>query len=120
MLLSWMFDYVVGVGSWLNSFTATNGLVFKHGTKSVLKRQESVDFVTRTYEVLADGSNVLTKGPKLDKGTFFENGSFTREVLSLGVTPAAVPQIKSTLGLTQLGNSIFALSNVFSGRGGLR
>lgn len=47
---------------------------------------------------------------------YLERGDFNREVLDSGLLPAVVPQIKSTLGLTQLGNSLFALSNVFSGR----
>lgn len=115
--LSWMVDYVVGVGSWLNSFTATNGMVFREGTRSTLKRQLSS---TLHLKDLTSGSGYyLKEAPRL-RGFFFENGSFSREVLNSTVSPAFVPQIKSRLDLVKMANSIFALSHVLGGKPGLR
>jgi hypothetical protein len=114
--LSWMFDYVIGIGDWLQSFTATNGMVFREGSMSVLRRvaSESINFKENIpYR------REVTRRPS-PKGTWFERGSFSRSVLASGITPGVVPQIKSELGLVQLANSIFALSNVFQGKPGMR
>lgn len=108
--LSWMVDYVVGVGSWLNSFTATKGMIFSEGCVSTLKRLASTELI-----IEPNGAFKFDKRP-IDTGFYVERGEFTREILQSGVTPAVMPQIRSTLGLTQLGNSLFALSDVFSGR----
>lgn len=113
-LLSWMVDYVVGMGNWLESFTATKGMVFTEGCVSTLKRLTSSELI-----VEPKGSAVFSKNPNT-AGFYLERGEFTREVLQSGLTPAVMPQIRSTLGLTQLGNSLFALSNVFSGKGAYR
>lgn len=116
--LSWMFDYVLGVGDWLTSFSAANGLVFREGCKSVLRKVESTGFQLREVTPLGVDAK-LTIAPDWE-GSFIERGSFDRTLLASGITPGVVPQIKSSLGLVQLANSLFALSNVFSGRGGLR
>lgn len=111
--LSWMVDYVVGIGDWLQSFTATNGMVFREGCRSTLRRLTATELITE----LSPSSDVVTWGKRPNtSGFYLERGDFNREVLNSGLLPAVVPQIKSTLGLTQLGNSLFALSNVFSGR----
>lgn len=111
--LSWMVDYVVGIGDWLQSFTATNGMVFREGCRSTLRRLTASELITE----LSPSSDVVTWGKRpITSGFYLERGDFNREVLDSGLLPAVVPQIKSTLGLTQLGNSLFALSNVFSGR----
>lgn len=115
--LSWMFDYVIGIGDWLGSFTAANGLVFREGCKSVLRRQITTGFQI-TRHPSWDVDNQLSDPPDLD-GSMIERGDFTRTLLTSGVVPGVVPQIKANLDGLQLGNSLFALSNVFSGRGAL-
>lgn len=112
--LSWMVDYAVGVGDWLQSFSAANGLVFRQGCKSVLRKLVAQEFILT-------GKNgwIVEERPRLN-GILLERGDFKRELLSSGLTPPVVPVVKSTLGLTQLGNSLFALSNVLGGKPGLR
>lgn len=113
--LSWMVDYVVGVGDWLQSFTATNGMVFREGCRSTLRR-----VITMGFDVTGVSSNgILSPAPDLS-GSFFERGTFRRELLARDVTPAFMPQIKSQLGLVQLANSLFAMSSVLGGKPGLR
>lgn len=116
--LSWMVDYVVGVGDWLSSFTATNGMVFREGCRSTLKRIVARQFHSEPGKSI--GADVTLPQPPNLSGAWAEHGSFRRNILISGVTPAVVPPIRSTLGLTQLGNSLFALSNVFAGKGALR
>lgn len=53
-------------------------------------------------------------------GGYIDAGKFDREVLKVGVTPGVVPQIKRKLGLIQLGQALFALSNWGSGKPSLR
>ena len=108
--LSWMADYVVGVGDWLQSFTATNGMTFREGCRSTLRRVSANRFVVSP----ASKAYKITKSPVVN-GAWAERGDFRREMLDSRLVPAVVPQIKSTLGLTQLGNSLFALSNVLGG-----
>jgi hypothetical protein len=114
--LSWMFDYAVGVGDWLQSFTATRGLLFREGSVSTLRRLVSSNVDSRRRD---DAPGYIVEYPSA-KGFYMEHGHFRRELLEHGVTPAVVPQIKSELGLVQLANSIFALSNVLGGKPGLR
>lgn len=110
--LSWMVDYVVGMGDWLQSFTAANGMVFREGCRSVLRRLTSSELEF----AIAGNATDWTKRPSYQGGKYhMERGSFKRELLESRLLPAVVPQIKSTLGLTQMANSIFALSNVFAG-----
>lgn len=115
--LSWMYDYAVGTGDWLASFTASSGLIFREGSVSTLRRLISIEVDSRikptsypyTFSKIPNGS-----------GVYLEHGHFHRELLKHGVTPAVVPQIKSKLGLVPLANSLFALSNVLGGKPGLR
>lgn len=111
-LLSWMADYVVGTGEWLQSFTATNGMIFREGCRSRLRT------LTATEWIISSGSSAgvsVDRAPVLNR-ILLERGDFDRELLDSRLLPAVVPSIRSTLGLTQLGNSLFALSNVFSGK----
>lgn len=106
--LSWLFDYVVDVGSWLASWSATNGLVFHSGTVSTLKRCTATGYqvdLVKSYNTMWDKK---PSHPPL----ILDSGSFRRELLTRGVTPALLPQIKSTLGLTQLANALSVLSQI--------
>lgn len=111
--LSWMVDYVLGVGDWVQSFTAANGLVFREGCRSRLRKLAVTEWLREQGSV--SGTVVVDKAPDLSK-VFFDHGDFKRELLESRLVPAVMPSLKSTLGMTQLGNSLFALSNVFSGK----
>lgn len=113
--LSWMVDYVVDVGSWLESFSATNGMVFREGCRSELLR---CLYDTSLVQPPRPSVKLLSKG---EVGCYVESGRFERSLLqSPGLVPAVVPIPRKELGLIQLGNSLFALSSVFQGSPGLR
>lgn len=114
--LSWMWDYVVDIGGWLESFSATKGMVFREGCRSELLRRRF-----HTSVVNPDGPNVKLVNTRAEVPCFIESGRFTRTLLGpAGLTPAVVPVPRNEIGLTQLGNSLFALSSVFGGKPGLR
>lgn len=110
--LSWMYDYWLGVGDWLSSLTAANNMTFREGCRSELLR-----FVTERASINDWSSNqLLYDGRYLSQG-----GSFERKLISPpGILPAAMPVPKSALGLTQMGNSLFALSHIAAGGRGPR
>lgn len=112
--LSWMFDYVVGIGDMLQSWNAANGLSFREGSKSVLKRSTILQ-----YEVERDPAQPYTgQEPPPD---YLDVGSFRRTMVNApGVVPAFLPQVKRKLGLKQLGQSIFALTQWLGGKSALR
>lgn len=114
--LSWMFDYVVGTGAWLSSMTAAKGLVFREGCRSELRR-----CLVDTVELVGQpGQNVQYIRPRGPIGFYLESGQFDRTLLSApGLMPAMVPAWKSSLGLVQMGQSLFALSNLLQGKPGL-
>lgn len=113
--LSWMYDYALKTGEWLSSMTATNGMEFREGCRSTLRR-----LLIDTSEVLPQFSDVTISSAQTVP-CFLEVGKFTRELLPpVGLVPAIMPSVRNELGLLQLGNSLFALSNVFSGKPGLR
>lgn len=110
--LSWMYDYFIGIGSWLESLTASRNMVFREGCRSELRR-----FVTSSLHVSDWTSNkTLANRPFLSQG-----GMFERDLIAPpGIMPAIMPVPRSDLGLVQLGNAIFALSSVAQGKPGLR
>ena len=118
--LSWMVDYAFGIGDLLQSFTAANGMVFREGCVSTLRRLTGTALHGKPmYDLAPGGTATFDKGvPSQD--FYVERGDFTRTLLTSGVTPAFVPQIKSKLGLVQLANSLFAMSSVLGGKPGLR
>lgn len=118
--LSWMCDYVVGVGDWLQSFTAANGMVFREGCRSVLQRLTSQAAHYKPIGTIGPGGDCTFDKAPPQRGVYIERGDFNRELLVHGVTPAVVPQVKSELGLVQLANSLLALSSVLGGSPGLR
>lgn len=113
--LSWMVDYGLGIGDWLRSFTAANGLIFREGTCSMLLRA-----VMESLSVEPPVSNTFGLKPKVT-GATIEHGRFLREVLGpVGVVPGVVPQLKEQIGLLQLGSSLFALSHWLGGNPAVR
>lgn len=113
--LSWMVDYVLGMGDWLQSLTATKGLIFREGCRSELER-----CVISSVELKSDGAvdYIRPAGPLV---TAIESGRFTRSLIPAGgLTPAIAPTWKNSIGLVQLGQSLFALSNLLQGKPGLR
>lgn len=113
--LSWMVDYVVGFGKLFRSFTAANGLIFREGCKSVLLRRLLTDIVDIIPQ---DGARFVRKP---DPRLFYRDvGQFTREVLTQGVVPGVVPQLKTGIGAIQLANSIFALTHWADGNSAVR
>lgn len=112
--LSWMFDYAVGVGDWLESLTATRNMTFREGCRSELLR-----FTTNRVVVRSIDSN--TPLETVTHPYFSVGGDFARTLIGPGgLTPAVMPVPRSELGLTQLGNALFALSSVAQGKPGLR
>lgn len=115
--LSWMFDYVVGMGDWLSSFTAANGLLFIEGCQSTMWQaiSNNVECNLRPAAKLVWGKAPSTNGVSIVAG------EFRREIVDPGgVLPAVIPQIKTTLGVAQMANSIFALTSMAGGRPSLR
>lgn len=113
--LSWMVDYGLGVGDWLRSFTAANGLLFREGSCSMLLR-----CVLESLSVEPPNYNTFGQKPSVS-GASIEHGRFLREVLPpVGVVPGVVPQLKEEIGLLQLGSSLFALSHWLGGNSAVR
>lgn len=108
--LSWLLEYVVGVGSWLEAGYARSLVDFKSGTVSTLWKGAA----DPAEIVILDWAQEWVK--KFDPRYVLEGGRFTREVLTSLPVPAAIPEIKSTLGVKQALNSLFALSNLLSGK----
>lgn len=113
--LSWMFDYVVDIGSWLSSFSAINGMTFREGCRSELLRCR---YHTSLVQPSSSNVTLVSRG---ERPCFVESGRFERSLLAApGLVPAVIPIPRKELGLIQLGNSLFALSSVFQGSPGLR
>lgn len=113
--LSWMVDYALGVGDWLQSFTAANGLEYIDGSISSTQRCTAVE-VQHSGLV---GDNDWVKKPGT-QGVVLDSGRFSRELLPHGVLPAFAPQIKSSMSLVKLANTLSALTTMLGGKPGLR
>ena len=113
--LSWMVDYAVGIGDWLSSFTAANGLEFIDGSMSTIQRCTASEVQHQNLHP----HNVWEKKPRTT-GVVLSSGTFNRSLLASGVTPAVVPQIKSELSLVKLANSLSALSTLLGGGKAIR
>lgn len=112
--LSWLVDYAIGAGDWISSWTAVNGLLYKSGTRSVIWRAQSSG---PNGAQLNEPDSVGWVKPYRLRWSL-ECGRFEREVLTSPITPAFAPAIKDKLGLTQLANSLFVLSQIAGRRGG--
>lgn len=108
--LSWMVDYGFGIGDWLSSFTAANGLEYIDGSISSIQRCTAVSVQHRDLHA----NNVWDKKPGTT-GVVLDSGRFVRDLLPSGVLPAIAPQIKSKMSLVKLANSLSALSTLLGG-----
>lgn len=109
--LSWMVDYLLGVGDWLDSLTSDVGTQFIEGS------------ISRIQRVVYDG-NVELKLPSsawtwLKRPTpeiKLEGGRFVREVLDGRLVLPVLPQLKTKIGLSQMANSLAAISSLMGRR----
>lgn len=113
--LSWMVDYGLGVGDWLQSFTAANGLEYIDG--SISSTQRCTANSVQHSNLVDDNDWVRKPGTQ---GVVLDSGRFVRELLPHGVLPAFAPQIKSSMSLVKLANTLSALTMLFGGKPGLR
>lgn len=110
---SWIVDYAVGFGDWFNSFTGSNGLLFKEGCRSSMQRAMLGD----GYFVTTDPGSYTGQMPR----GYLDVGKFRRTLVSAsGLVPGVVPKIKTQLGGVQLGQAIFALTSWLGGKPMLR
>lgn len=110
---SWMVDYVLGVGNWLDSMFAASGTQFIEGSMS---RKLLVDFPASASFVSSQSDTKLRRGygPCTTRG---EIGRFNRQVLS-NLWPAYRPAVRPRLGLTRLANVLAVLPSIASRVGG--
>lgn len=101
---SWMCDYVLGVGDWLGSLTASTGTQFIEGS---ISRKQEVTCVARGQVHPDPGVTVLSVPREVPS---LVGGRFQREVLDTAVFPAVLPPLRNRLGLNQLANSLAALA----------
>lgn len=104
---SWLVDYAVGMGDWLQSLTADNHGSLREGSLS--RKVEVVLHDIATPKRLSVGSTGF--GPEPIQGEF---GRFQRQVLTL-LLPAYTPPIRGTLGLTQLANAVSYFTQALKG-----
>lgn len=108
--LSWMVDYLVDVGSWLEAGYARSNVLFSSGTVSTLWKGSSTPL--RVINLNSETEWVREFSPRY----LLEGGRFQREVLTSLPLPGVIPEIKSLTGVRQALNSIFAMSNVVKGK----
>lgn len=99
---SWAVDYVLGIGSWLNSTFATQGLSFKEGSESLFMSIEIAD-----TQVHPDPGCVLERVPR-GRSTLIA-GRFERNVLTVHPVPV-LPIWKPRIGLDRMANLASALA----------
>ena len=102
---SWLVDYVLNVGDWLRSMTASNNTQFIEGTVS----RKRVVTCERLKSRPVSGVTLIEDPAK--PALFFDAQLFERQVLYSGVMPAAFPVAKLDMGLTQLANALSVLKN---------
>lgn len=105
---SWMVDYVLGVGDWLNSMFADTGLRFIEGSRSRIQR----GVATGISSWSKPPSNYTLESGWTGVNMQVEFGRFERTVLSGPVYPALFPLVRSRLGLTQLANTLAVLAQL--------
>jgi len=107
---SWMFDYLVSVGDWLNSMVSLDGARFVEGSESRLARVRSngaIQLHPRPYATLSGFGSATPQ---------YEVGRFERIVLSAIPAPSLHPPVRNKLGLTQLANVLAVASQLASAR----
>ena len=109
---SWMVDYVVDIGSWLRSLMAADGTRFIEGSKSEIRRASLLKVIDRTADTLGDALSITPLGPT----PLVQVEHFNRELLSHGVMPSFLPGVRNIMGVTQLANSLAALTTLVGAR----
>lgn len=103
--LSWLVDYAIGIGDWLNSWTATNGVKLVQGCKSTIWRSSFER--PRAVNLASHLEWIERPNPLIN----YRGGEFKRELLSSFPTPAIAPNFKQSVGGFQLANALFALKH---------
>lgn len=112
MRFTQLVDYAVGVGSWLESLTPVmNGYENQQFIEGSLSRIQRSVLTGYDFELSFPGS--FTK--LVQKRGAWQGGRFERIVLSGWPVPAALPQLKKRIGLTQMANSLSALTVLVGG-----
>lgn len=105
--LTWLIDYFIGMGDWLETWSAAQGLTLLSGTCSTIWRSSLHYERSRMYIPTA----TWREYPQVR--SFCEGGEMNREVLTRFPTPALAPNLKGPIGGVRLANSLFALRNFF-------
>ena len=108
---SWMVDYVVDIGGWLNSMMAAQNTRFVEGTKSVIQRAGLVEF-----RDVSQPPVVPIQGDLDSLGALLQVEDFQRTVLNHGVMPSFLPGIRNKMNLDRLANSMAALTTLVGAR----
>ena len=105
---SWLVDYVLGVGDWLNSmFVDDDGTSFVEGSISRIQRAaRNGDVVFKPHPDL-----VFTQQPS-QANLVFSCGRFEREVLDGRLVPPILPAVRVHMGLNQMANTLAVLSQI--------
>ena len=112
---SWLVDYVLGVGDWIETFTADTGALFVEGSISRLQEVYSA----AAFQCNPDTGIQLQAGfaPGRIQG---KAGRFNREVMSTGLAPPPLPVLRNRLGITQMANVAAVLNGLASAGRNLR
>ena len=108
---SWMVDYVVDIGGWLNSMMAAQNTRFVEGTKSVIQRTGLVEFRDVSQPPVVPIQSDLDP-----LGALLQVEDFQRTVLNHGVMPSFLPGIRNKMNLDRLANSMAALTTLVGAR----
>lgn len=107
---SWMADYVTDTSEWLRSLIAGQRCQFLEGSCSSVARAN----VVSGYSVEALNGPVAIDPMK--SAVLFHSLRFDRTVVTGGVFPPLLPSFKFDLGVSQLANSIAALTTLVGSR----
>lgn len=104
---SWLVDYVVGVGGWLESLSASNGTRFIEGSITKYMRVSDIALWTEAKDSSSTKFSVSRPGSFVNA----DIGRINRSLLT-NIAPSIVPPLRKTIGLTQMANAITALTNL--------
>jgi len=107
---SFIVDYVVQVGNWLDSLVLPDNVEFLEGSESLIQRTvnnqggNAFPHATANYTLVAAQTEPVSYR--------FDYGRFKRNVLSdIGVPPPSFPQVKNALNLTKVANVLAIIAN---------
>lgn len=105
--LSWLVDYAVGIGDWLESLTpALNGFVNQQFIEGSCSRIQSGYLDSLEGIAVAPWTVSKFHVPELRQAA----GRFERTVLSSWPIPPVLPPIRRSIGLKQMANAVSALA----------